>query len=528
MTQFIFFLAVVDTFGLRTYGQSTILKSSVDESLSIKTVTVAPFLDNVSQIYGKPLSGQMRGIIEEDKQWDLRSFPENIKTTPEEYEDQPTLVQAALKKANADALVTGRIAKSSKGISIRLNLFTGNEGLLLTQEILQDFSGFEISEVRAKLAEMFFRLKSRLPYSGVILSRRGQLMTINMGKNQGVRENMELSVVQIIKFHRHPKFHFIISAEKEIIGRIHIDKTEEALSFGTLIMERSENVIQPGMKVIPVGFIEYPLKPKGADGQLIEGLATRPDSAVSLGENQPQEWIPLPTPSLGKIALLLGLGDYVVSNTLSSVGGVDGTASIAPSFHVEGELWLTTNWFLALDLRQYIATISNRYPGSSPGMISVSTLQTSLQLGYSFLLNEQFFGPKIQLLGGYSKLSSSLDNSSPVAYTSMNFGGFAVGLAGSVPVSEETPLTLGAKMMYYLNPGVSESPVSSGSSSSAQISSFSGFGTYRWTEHINLRGEIQYDLYRARFSGTGTRGADSASSASHTMTTLAGGVEFLF
>lgn len=125
-------------------------------------------------------------------------------------------------------------------------------------------------------------------------------------------------------------------------------------------------------------------------------------------------------------------------------------------------------------------------------------------------------------------MQATVDDSSPTAFTSMNFGGMALGLAGSFPVSEETPITLGAKLMYYLTTSVDESPVSSGSSSSAKISTFSGFGTYKYTEHINLRGEIMYDLFSASFSGTGSRGADSATSASHTLTTVAAGVEYLF
>jgi hypothetical protein len=151
-----------------------------------------------------------------------------------------------------------------------------------------------------------------------------------------------------------------------------------------------------------------------------------------------------------------------------------------------------------------------------------------LQAGYNILLQDQFFGPKFQILGGYSKFASRVDTSSPMAYTSLTFSGLALGVAGSIPVSDEVPVTIGAKMLYYINPSVDESPVSSGSSATANMSSFSAFGTYRWTEHINFKGEIMYDLFSASFSGTGSRGADSASSASHTITTFAGGIEYLF
>lgn len=509
-----------------TYGQKTILKNSVDDSLSIKHITVSPLVDNVSQIYGKPLTTQLRSIVENDRQWNLRTFPDAVQSSPEDFEDHPESVKAATSKASADALLSGRLTKGPKGISIKLNLFLAKDGLLFSQETLADYNGFEIADLRAQLEKLYQQMKSRLPYAGVILSRKNNQVTLNLGTLQGVQDGKELSVVQIIKVNRHPRFKFVVSTEKEIIGRVHVDKAEDSLSFGSIVLERSENVVQPGMKLEPIDFIAYTTPPRSSDGKSMTDLAQRPDTPVSLGEN-PTEWVPKASPSLGKFAFMLGLGNYAVNNTLSTVGAVNSSQTPTPSVHLDGELWLTPNWFASLGLKQYLLSLKNSYPGSSPGTVSVSSTQTTLQFGYNFLLGEDFFGPKFQLLGGYSKFASTVDTSSPTAYTSLSFSGLALGLAGSLPVSEEMPLTLGAKLMYYLNASVDESPVSSGSSSSAKITSFSLFGTYRWTEHMNIRGELMYDLFSASFSGSGSR-ADSASSASHTLTTLAGGIEYLF
>jgi hypothetical protein len=514
-------------FASQTYGQKTILKNSVDDSLNIKNITVAPLVDNVSQIYGKPLTLQLRSIVEADRQWNSRTFPDAIQTSPEDFEDKPDAVKAALAKANADALLSGRLTKGPKGISIKLNLFLAKDGLVVSQENLQDYERFEIADLRVQLENLYRQMKSRLPYAGTILSRKGNMVTLNLGTLQGVQEGKELSVIQILKVNRHPRFKFVVSTEKEIIGRIHVDKADESLSFGSLVLERSEGVVQPGMKIEPIDFITYPLAPRDQDGKQLSNLAARPDSQVALGE-RPTEWVPKESPSLGKIGLMLGLGSYSVNNTLNSVGAVNAGQTPTPSIHLDGELWLTTNWFASIGIKQYLLSLSNQYQGSSPGRVSVSSMQTTLQAGYNFLLSDDFFGPKFQVLGGYSKLASTVDTSSPPAYTSLSFSGMALGIAGSVPVSEEMPLTVGAKLMYYLSAAVDESPVTSGASSSAKITSFSAFGNYRWTEHMSFRGELMYDLFSASFSGTGTRGANSASSASHTLTTFAGGIEYLF
>lgn len=508
------------TIALPTFAQTTVLKSSVDEQLTVKTVMLAPLNDNVSGIYAKPLTSQLSNIVEQDRQWDLKSFPGNHKGTLEEFEDKPKMVQDLLTQSKVDALLAGRITKGPKGISLRLDLFSARDGQLMVQENLQDYAGFEINDLRNQLEGSYKNLKAKMPYSGIVLSRKNQTVTVNMGTFQGIKAGDDLSVIQIIKVTRHPRFHFIISAEKEIIGRIHVDKAEESLSFGSISMERTENVIQPGMKIMPVNFVKYSVNP-------VAGLADRPDSDVAFGNETPKEWVPATPPSFGKIGLLFGLGSYAVSNNLQGVGSVNGRSSLTPSLHLDGELWLTKNWFGDLQVREFVTQISNGYSGSSPGHINLSATEASLQFGYNFLIADDFYGPKFQLSAGLTQFNTHLDDSTPVAYTSMKWGGLGIGLGGSFPVSDETPINLGAKLNYYLSTTLSESPVDSGSSSSPSITQFSVYGTYRYSPRMNWRADLMYDLYSSSFSGTGSR-TPAATSASHTITTLAGGVEFLF
>jgi hypothetical protein len=507
-------LALSLMFPLQTFAQSTILKNSIDAAVSIRDVTIAPLSDNVSNIYAVPMTEHLRTVVEDDRQWPLKKYPTGESSTVEAFEDNPKAVQSLLKKAAADTLLAGRITKGPNGINIKLNLFSANDGQLLAQEILQDYSGFEVKDLKIQLENIYAKLKSKLPYGGVVLSRKGNLVTINAGFRQGLQQGQDVSIIQILKINRHPRFKFIISAEKEIIGKIRINKAEESLSFGDITLERTEGVIQPAMKIMPVTYVAY--SPKPTDG--------------IVSTDNAREWVPKPSPSFGMVGLMLGIGNNKLSNTVNSIGAVEGTNTFAPMIRVNGELWLTTNWFMGLDLRQYLFSVENGYAGSTPREITVSALQTSLQLGYNLLMTDEYFGPKFQFLGGYSKMTTTVDTSQPTAYTSLGVGGFALGIGGFIPLAtepEDLPITLGAKLLFFLNNTVEESPVSSGAGSSGKITSFSAFGIYRWTEHMNIKGQLDYDLFSASFSGTGTR-TPAASSWSHTMTTISGGIEYLF
>ncbi|HWU44635.1 MAG TPA: hypothetical protein VN132_14385, partial [Bdellovibrio sp.] len=139
---------------------------------------------------------------------------------------------------------------------------------------------------------------------------------------------------------------------------------------------------------------------------------------------------------------------------------------------------------------------------------------------------DQFFGPKIQLSAGYAVTDFKVDDSTPTAFTSMKYGGFLLGITGQFPISDEIPIDLGGKFDFYLNPRLSES-ASSGGSSSNSINAFSFFMDYRLKKRFKIRGELLFENYSSDFSGTGSR-TDSASSISHKMTTLMGGIQYLF
>jgi hypothetical protein len=514
-------------FSFSTLAQKSIYSSNVDADVSIRKITILPMVDNLKGIYSNPLNEHLLSIVDADKQWQFTSFPNQYLAQPEVFEDSPDKVKQVLNSTGAQALLTSRLSKGPNGISIKFNFYLGKEGKLFIQQRLTDYTGFETSDLKNKVTELYKDIKKRLPYDGVVLSRKGLLVTVNLGINQGLSPNAELSVIQIIKINRHPKFHFLVSSEKEIIGKIKIQKVDDNLSFGTITSEREEGVIQTGFKFNVDTMVDYPEAPLTAEGKIIDELAQKKDGPIAYG-NQAREWVPDSDPTYGRVGVLIGLGTYSIGNNLSSAGGVSATNSLIPSIQGTGEIWINPEWLINFNLRQFVFSVTNPYTKSTPGRLNISTSQYTMHAGYNFLLEEKFFGPKIQLSAGYSSLSSYVDQSTPVAFTSMTYSGLVLGVGGSFPLSLESrlPISLGAKLNLFFNPSLSESPVTSGNPSN-NITSFNAFGEYRYSNRINVRFVLDYDLFSSNFSGSGTR-TESATSASHTMTTVSTGIEYLF
>lgn len=508
----------------QTNAQNTYV-SAVDQDLAIKSIVLIPTTDNVDGIYAKPIHAELTRILNDDKQWSLTEMPKDYKVAPS-IESKPDEIKKILQASKAEAALTSKIIRGPKGMSVRLTLFVGRDGLPLLEENLSDYQGFEISELKVEVQKLFENLKYRLPFRATILSRRGQQVTLNLGSNYGLKADSRVSVVQIIKVHRHPKHQFMVSTEKEVLGRVKLFKVEPYLSFGYIEMEKEPGVITVGSKITPDEFVKYSVPVTTPSGKVLQDITERPDKEVAFGE-EPTEWLPTAPPQYGKIDLLAGLSNYTQNLQLRSAGAVSGSNNLAPNILLRGEIWLTPTWYLGAQLRQSVFSLSNSLANSNPGSLNMAMSQYEVVAGYNLLLSNDYFGPKLQISAGSQNTNFSVDDSGPArSFTSMKYGGMLLRLAGHFPLSGEVPLDLGAKFDLFLSPSLSEN-ISSGASSSNQINNFSFYGEYRLKTRMRIRAELLFENYNSDFTGVGQR-TDSASSVSHKMTSLLGGVQYLF
>lgn len=236
-------LLVITFLSSQTWAQSSSsFVSSVDQDLTIKKVTVVPFTDNLQGIYSKPLYKKFKGLVDADPLWSYQDFPEEPTTTLIDFEEDTNSAKAVLAKTSADGFFSFRITKGPRGLNGKLTFFAGKSGLPLIQEDLRDYPKFEISEVERQLEDMYTKIKSQLPYRGLILSRRGQEVTINIGHKNGLKKGDELTIIQLLQVNRHPKLKILVSSEKEIMGRVKVFKIDNNLSFAHIIFER-----EPGL-----------------------------------------------------------------------------------------------------------------------------------------------------------------------------------------------------------------------------------------------------------------------------------------
>jgi hypothetical protein len=503
--------------------------SEIDDSVSIEKIAFLPVTDNVGGIYARPVEDALRKTLEGSHTWDYVEASGVVGEiySPMDLEDQPEKAKSILSRVKADALLVVRITKGPKGTTIVHDLFGKSDGKLLLQETLRNHPHFEVKEIASQARNLFHKLRQGLPYQGKILSRAGQRVTLNLGKKDGVTPGQILTAVLVINIKRHPKFWFLISSEKEVLGKIKVEKVDDTLSFAIVLTEKERNAIQKGTKVSGLDFITYDERESfGAPGIGVGAYQKKIDKVI-LGD-RPKEWVPTNPPTFGMVGVTAGLGSFQQNMALSAEQ-LDAKVNLYPLLTLLGELWITPNFIVSFGILQGVLSAKNPRTGSEPSSLSLALNRYNLNVGYNFLIRGDFFGPKVQIYSGFSSYSLFIDSSDPLGLTDMTYSGMSLGLKGSVPLTRDKRWVIGADLAMFLGPSLKENPNSSGKSSRNTINQFALFTHKRISERIRMRGSIDFSLYSTSFSGTGTRdNSETASSSSQKHTTLNFGVEYLF
>lgn len=503
---------------------AAVYTSDVDQLLTIKSISVLPATDNVGGIYSRPTEEELKNQI--DKNYRFKLIDSNYAgalVSPDDLEVNPQQVKDVSMGINADAILAARVTKGPDGITLQLDLFLKADGRLISKEVKKEKSSFDIKQIKASIAEMYGKVIKQIPYEGLVLSRNNSLVTINLGKRNGLSQGQMVSAVLIIKVNRHPKLNFIISSDKEVLGKIRLDKVDDTISFGTIVTEKDVGAIRKDSKISGIDFVQY------NDSPLDEAFRSAPESQavkdVTFGDN-PKEWKPSDPPTFGKLGASLGLSQMRYNTQLQSAGSLHSEANLYPTVKLYAELWFTSEWIADFEIEQGVMSLDNPLVGSSPHDLSVNQSNYLLSFGYNFMVQDDFFGPSILLSLGYASYGLDVDSSNPTSFTSTRYTGFFLGLKGTLPVSDDKKWNLGGALQYFLKADLKEDPVSSGSSDNT-LTKFSVLGFYQQNTKLRFTGTLDFSLYSTKFGGGGNR-PDTAIDASEKFTTLSGGIEYLF
>ncbi len=487
--------------------------SETDALLTLNTITVGASYDNVGGMYKQASEEKLKKLITADHMW---SFAENKEflnnyRNDELFED-PEKAQDYLAKTKADGFLMVSTVKGNQGLAVELTLFSVLQGLPVVQVYHQDLKTFEFSEFEKIIEGLYTKIKGSLPYSGLVRSRRGNTVTINLGIGNQVNAGDQVTFIQILQVKRHPKLNFIVSVEKEIIGQGTVKKPDDTMSFVDITYEKEPGVIQKNAKIQRLTNINY-------TDQNVQ-------ATQKIDPSKEEEWLPPPIPQFGYVYAGFGFTDYKMNSVLLDGTSLETGNSFAPTFNLGAEFWVTKNFIAQFNYKQVFFAGKNTHTNSSPDSINFNFSQTDIAVGFRQQIGDNFWGPHVKATLGFYDSNHQVSDTQPTAFTSIKVSGMALGLGGYFPVTNDNDLAIGVDTKFVLSPTLSESPVHSGSADTS-VTDFTFYGVFQWTTNMQFKAIIQTNSIQSNFSGTPTR-LNPARSVEVKNTTYGLNLEYLF
>jgi hypothetical protein len=201
----------------------------------------------------------------------------------------------------------------------------------------------------------------------------------------------------------------------------------------------------------------------------------------------------------GKLGILsIGL---LASN--SSVDSTNSTGSKRMSgnllgFDFRAEGWITRDYFLAFEVARTVGKLSKASGSPSKSTINAQYGFSKVTAGYKYLPLGFFYGPQIDIYGGYASYLFDLQYSGSDGFGQSTISGLLLGVSTNVPINREYKFM--AKADFIPFPKFADSDNIFTSPSSVSLIDLEVGIKYQYTPKMTLDGSLQTIAGKSRFS----------------------------
>lgn len=509
---------LLSIFCVPSYAQIQKLISVDDSISSFYKVLFWGIRDNTDGVFSRAILDKTLDTLNQHNQI---SFSNAIGAT-----SNPIVLNDLQRKkliGNFDGALWGEILKQGSIFKLKFSLFDRNGQLYLSSEKIIE-PELNVKNLNRATHDLLAELFSSLPYQGWVVGKKDQLITINFGLKHGAKVGADVDVILITQLRRHPIEGFVTQTEKQIIGKLKIQKVEQDISFCSLVSERYPGIVTIGSKIEAPTLVQYPALIKSQDGTLIKPHLDPREDSIVVGQN-PNEWVDR-QPQFGLIGFGFGLAQNSINqNLVGPRGSVSGQAQLLPSLSLNGELWLTTHAVLDLMFRQSVGRLSFKEDSKS-STLNYSDSLIKLGVLYRFIFGSDPSLSYFFLGGRFFQFKNAVQETASFDLTSFQYSGLAtvLGMRYALPVQR---IALIAQMEIPIFTNVTESPVTSGNSQSPSRTFFNIGGEYFIAPTKSLQLTWGSELLSTQFSGTGTR-PDSATQSTQYQSIMMLGLNYYF
>lgn len=315
-----------------------------------------------------------------------------------------------------------------------------------------------------------------IPYSGRIKGVLGDQFTIDIGKKSQIFNGSEIVIERPTAKRQHPLLKEIIDYQTEKIADAKVFDVGETQAQARVTSYEGNKKLR----------IEDWVKVRSVESRKVI-------EQVKFGDKEDNEF-----GKLGSLGILLNVGSGSVTRTGNRETSMDGMRF---GGDLEGEIWATRNWWGGIDFGKKFGSYKKDQGTFTSDSNSSDNTTFRIKAGYKYLPMGFFYGPQVDVYGGYGSYTYGMNTNLADGFTEFKFSGLLLGARGSLPVLERTRMYL--LIDFLLTSSYEEKLRVFGSDDSSSNYRIEFGGQYAYETNISLVGGVQILSNKANFK-TGT------------------------
>lgn len=377
-------------------------------------------------------------------------------------------------KLKVGSLILVTLKSELTGVEAEMTVFGENgEDIYFSEKSM--IKGDEIDLIAQTIKNWLDMYAKMIPYDAKINGILGDQITLDVGKGYPIQIGQQFIVKRPITKKKHPLLKKIVDWETENLAEGKVFNISDNQALGMVKVYKTDKKLMQG------------------DWVRLEEMKQAVINDPTLGEEKEDQ-----TPgSLGILSVaLFGSSASVDTNTPTGSKRIGGNL-FGFDFRVEG--WITRQYFAALEIERTIGTMKEKSGNPAKSSVNANNGTFKLSGGYKYLPIGFFYGPQIDIYGGYANHSFDLDVSAADGFGKNNISGIMFGTNANIPINREYRFFAQAEFIPF--PTFSEDDKIYGSAKSATAMELEIGMKYQYTPRMTVDGSLETLSRKAKFSG---------------------------
>lgn len=378
---------------------------------NMRKCSLLPMTDSVGGAISFKVFEKVENYLKESK-WclyktnsEMLSILNNYKANLATHLDNSEVLKVFADKLNVGSLIKVKIQSKEEGVDILMSVI-GSNGEDIYFKDKKELDTDEIDEISNAINTWLEAYAETIPYDGKVAGVLGDQITIDIGKKFALQEGTPFIIKRPQSKRKHPLLQEIVEFDTFEIGKGKISSVSETQALGHMGSYETEKKVNLGDWV------------KLEKDKAPSKMARPEEKKFDFGK-------------LGIASLYLnaskGTGTSVAGSNNKKIGG------LLLGLNLKTELWVTRNYFALFEYGKRIGDYDKKTSNMSQETYNVSMSTFKLAGGYKYLPVGFFYGPQVDLYGGYGRFSFGVDNVVSDGFGEAKLHGLLAGVGANMP-----------------------------------------------------------------------------------------------